>query len=67
MSIDADRILNDLHNQLHSSVSGTEVDKAMADWMIRGAGYLKLTTDGVTHVPFDSVHERTSERTSDDL
>lgn len=33
----------------------SETDKAMADAMTRGTGYLRFTTSGAQHVPYDDV------------
>jgi hypothetical protein len=49
------RILDALIADVMSPKTGSETDKAMADALVRGAGYLRFTTSGVQHVPFDDV------------
>ena len=38
-----------------SPQSGKETDKALADALVRGSGYLRLTADGVEHIPYDRI------------
>jgi hypothetical protein len=52
---DPRKVLDKLYDQMMSSEIGHDLDKAMADALIRGSGYLRFTTDNVEYVPFDSV------------
>jgi len=55
MSFDVTRVYDHLMQMIMSSSSDTEIDKAMADAAIRGAGYLRFTEAGAEHVPYDRV------------
>lgn len=40
---------------LDALIADVEIDKAMADAVMRAAGYLRFTTSGAQHVPYDDV------------
>lgn len=40
---------------LDALIADVEIDKAMADAMMRGAGYLRFNASGAQHVPYDDV------------
>lgn len=55
MSNPTANILDALMAQMTEVCTGNDLDKAMADALVRGAGYLRFTLEGIQHVPFDEV------------
>jgi hypothetical protein len=60
-------VLDALMADIMSPNSGKETDKALADALVRGAGYLRLIATGVEHVPYDHVRiqDSASEKQND--
>jgi hypothetical protein len=55
MSNPTAKILDALWEQITEARTGNDLDKAMADAMVRGAGYIRFTLEGIQHLPFDEV------------
>ena len=49
------KVLDSLMSDVMSPKTNSEIDKAMADVLLRGAGYMRFTQAGVEHIPFDRV------------
>ena len=54
--MNVEKVLDALMADVHSRSKDTVTDRVLADAMVRGAGYMKFTSEGNEHVPYDDVH-----------